>query len=477
MKNRQEILDESWEKVNEELGYPNVEHPKLEKGNGTAFINMLDKNITVYEDFVDQLGIYEEYSIKGILAHEANHYVKLPYDFKNHIFLTEQAKTVNESLGHTISNYYCDVVINLDLIEKGFSEVAELYKAMDSNSKVDNTIKELYQIQTGIKFKQDKSKVDRDIALQLAGIDYRTDKVKKHGDQVVEFGEIIKPILLNDDEPNRIDNISYDYQQKDIDNTIKEYVDSLSPGRYASLKGMGESKYDGSYKEYYDALSKKYYMNVEDTDTEHEVLEENLLEWEPGVSATSINPLKSKGKFLPGITYYKEETIHTEKETNETPNALILFDSSASMKNPYMHKSHAVIAGYCLAEHYIGEGSQVAVANFSSNTKVQDYTGDKEKIQGAMLEYQDGGTILEVDKVTSLYNKGNKPDIYVISDLEIANLNELESYFNNETKDSRVNIFNISPGRAGLKENKNITTHVVDNEQKLPGIVIPGLRC
>ncbi len=517
-------LEQEWDSIQDPLGYPNLKMPEIKKENetgiSTAAIDMKTKEIFITEEFVDDLEtkIRLDNAMRGISAHEANHYVTLPFNLKNMLLLEHEISKVDKKNKHLIGNYFFDVVINLDLMDRGIREIADVYKGMDSGHVVDETLKALYTGKTKTDFGvRDKNNVDMNALTELAKIDYSNLKMRKLRTNAKRFAKIISPLLKQDfDNMKRekadaeskgqkyspkpfgiIDDIDVDsFGEKDLYKAVKDIAEDVTPEEYKDIikdltpqlpgkgmsKGSGDEKFRMPTISYYERLSEKYEIKVKEknTVTGTEQMPDQYREWEPGTPLKGIDIFKSRGKIMPGTTkekVYRDEPITQIEQNNHEgiPDALIIIDSSASMPDPRSIRSYAVLGGFCAANYYLERGKETGILNFSSTTKKTDYTTNKQKAYEAIARYQQGGTVTELDKIRNMVNKKESLDIYLITDMFITNGEETIKYFAGLDENYRTNIFLIGTHGNPVKH-KNIQVHPITSEESIPSIIIEDLN-
>ena len=136
---------------------------------------------------------------------------------------------------------------------------------------------------------------------------------------------------------------------------------------------------------------------------------------------------------MPGITktWQREEGTVFDREQN-TPDCIVLIDSSSSMVNPRRQLSYAVLGAGCACDAYLRKGARVAVYNFSDAAKgdklILNYTTDREAIYRTLCRYLGGGTHLDTADIDALQIEP-AVDIFMITDMQIANLDPVIDYF------------------------------------------------
>ncbi|MBN2052848.1 VWA domain-containing protein [Candidatus Woesearchaeota archaeon] len=159
-KSLEDELEQSWEYVQKKLYAYELPYPVIndDARTNTACIDMTDHQISIRKEFIDYLksrGLDYSTILKGLLMHEAGHFKIIPWDLKNLIMMLYKAEEVcgSGSKKDTITNYFMDVTLNLDLmLSKRDDSVHQIYKAMEKTSKVDILLSHLYDFKAGMDF-------------------------------------------------------------------------------------------------------------------------------------------------------------------------------------------------------------------------------------------------------------------------------------------------------------------------------------
>ena len=156
-----------------------------------------------------------------------------------------------------------------------------------------------------------------------------------------------------------------------------------------------------------------------------------------------------------------------------------MIDSSGSMKNPGHALSYAVLGAACACDTYLRNDARVAVYNFgdaaAGGRQILSYTRCREEIYQSLCRYFGGGTHFALEDIESLQNQG-APDIFLISDMQITNLEILIQYLN--TCRNRVTAVHIGDNecagkfRNSLDLRENIAINAVKKIEDIPRIVL-----
>jgi hypothetical protein len=155
--------------------------------------------------------------------------------------------------------------------------------------------------------------------------------------------------------------------------------------------------------------------------------------WEVSHPYKDIDPWTSLGKILPGITQtWRHQQGRLYGSRQRTPDCLVIIDSSSSMVNPRLNLSHAVLGAACACDAYLARGCRVGVYNFgdaaAGASLALPFGTSRRAAYEAICLYHGGGTRLGVEHVRALAGT-SVPDLFLITDMQIANLAELLDYF------------------------------------------------
>jgi hypothetical protein len=185
--------------------------------------------------------------------------------------------------------------------------------------------------------------------------------------------------------------------------------------------------------------------------------------WEASKPVQDIDPWTSFGKLLPGLsqTWVRREGV-TFGQREGTPDCLVMLDSSGSMTNPREHLSFAVLGAGCAVEAYLRREATIAVYNFSdayANGKtVLPFSTDRQTIYQRLCEYHGGGTSLKLRDIDMLRRTASSPapDLLLITDMQITNLEEVISYLIGI--DGRITVIHIGENNA-IERFRHVTSH------------------
>jgi hypothetical protein len=264
---------------------------------------------------------------------------------------------------------------------------------------------------------------------------------------------------------------------EDIEEEISRVIQTK--GRKMGL-GKGSSL-DGDAL-YYMKLAHNYALHIQKRPMERSgaLYPYNHVPWEAGQPFYDIDPFKSYGKLMPGLTksWNRIEGDVYGHETG-TPDCMVIIDSSASMVEPQKRISHAVLGAACAVDAYLRKGASVAVYNFSDadagDDFILDYSRNKRKVYDGLCRYFGGGTQLDIRKILTLQTD-RLPDIFMITDMQINNLGNLVQYFNQ--CENRITVVVIGENlesrqfRKTMALKHNIQIYGVENQSDIPEIVL-----
>jgi hypothetical protein len=127
------------------------------------------------------------------------------------------------------------------------------------------------------------------------------------------------------------------------------------------------------------------------------------------------------------------------------PDCLIILDSSGSMPAPDHELSYPLLGAFCATNAYLVCRARVGVYNFgdaqSGQEKSLGFTRDRLRIYQALATYYGGCTSMAPDKIRQIISQAQKPDILMITDMDINNLQEAIGFF--KSLSNRVTILHL----------------------------------
>jgi uncharacterized protein with von Willebrand factor type A (vWA) domain len=153
------------------------------------------------------------------------------------------------------------------------------------------------------------------------------------------------------------------------------------------------------------------------------------------------------------------------------------------MINPRQQLSYAVLGAACASDAYLRNDARVAVYNFSDarhgGRQLVDFTRHRKKIYQNLCHYFGGGTRLDIEDMESLQNP-SRPDIFIITDMQITNLEVLIGYINElENRITAVHIGDnkhVQQFKKSMVIRKNMSIYSVQEKKDIPKIVLGKIR-
>jgi hypothetical protein len=275
----------------------------------------------------------------------------------------------------------------------------------------------------------------------------------------------------------------------EFNDILQDIQDELSKGfEKKGGRKLGLGKGDGFDSDilYYMKLAQSYALPIRKRPMEKSgsLYPHHHVPWEAGKPFYDIDPWKSFGKLMPGLTK-SWQRIEGEVYGHElgTPDCMVIIDSSASMIDPKKKISRAVLGAACAVDAYLRNGARVAVYNFgdaaAGEELILSYTDDKTKIFEVLCHYFGGGTQLLLKNIQAIQTD-RLPDMFLITDMQITNLERLVQYFN-ECK-NRITAVHIGKNkhtdsfRKKMALNQNIQIFAVEDLKDIPAIVLGKIQ-
>jgi len=526
------LLKECWKEIREEFYYPNIPNPGLIDDKSTAHIDMVNHEIKINKNFVSYLkekGVDEKTSLRGLLAHELNHYLKCPFDLTRSMKIWLYAKRVDEDICNEVKAHYVDIVDNLDLIQNNKNrDVGELLKTNDSDTKLWKVIKGFYQEVAGYDMSIDVNSYDditKEALDKMKQIPFLNQRYEKNN--VTKFAEIIKSIIEEEDKDKqngngqgnnqnsdeKSDESVYDnmpsvqgkiengnYKKEDVEKAINEIVPELNEGELKDFieevlgKLAGHAPYKKEIRENLDILklqieANKYpiKINKRELASNGSLIPHSHKEYELSDSPQDIDIFNSMGKpFIPGLgKTWKKIEGQTYSENKSTPNAVIMKDISGSMEScePY-----AEIACIAAANSFLNNDAAVAVYLFNNYVCDKElnkgYQKNKNSIDRGLCTKNSGGTSIDknsLSKLEKMINQSDKEvDVVLVTDLEIDGRDKLFDYLYNNKKRNHVTI--IYTGEEKINDliskynDSKFSIYHITKPEDIPKVVIGGMK-
>jgi hypothetical protein len=482
--------------------------------DGRVAIEMKNKQITLSEDFLNRIGakIGIEEALEALLDHGVGHHSYCPWDFKTHLAIYTDAKKVvrDKTMAKRAAGVFMDVVVDTNCVKRDRTPLPQLYQNMDRGP-LEEVIASLYQRIWGIDL---QSRADANTVRRLARIPY-LDR-KKWPESVHKFTRVIKELLEEEQQESRgqerpSENMMGDhdlssFSQEEVDQGLRDFArdtqglkefreiiedfeGELKEMGYGTEGGMGRGRggmIDADVL-YYMKLAENYAIPLRKTFLEKRgyMHPHSHRPWEVGKPVQDIDVWTSFGKIMPGISQtWRKCSGRTFGTQENTPDCIILIDSSGSMINPRKNLSYAVLGAACAADSYLRNSARVAVYNFSDapmgNRIILDFTSERDAIYRVLCKYFGGGTALNLKDVDPLLGIAQNPDIFLITDMKITNLGKVITYLSNIN--NRITSVYIGDSNHALRfteamEHKgNVSIFNVTQKKDIPKIVLGKIK-
>ena len=506
-----DILKKIWPRVRRRHLFPELPDPAFTDGEAHVGLDIKGKNISISRRFVAEMSgvLAPQEILEGLLDHAVCHYIYCPWNFATHLKLFAQAKTQikDKRMARRAADCFIDVVTDTLCVNQSASALPKIYRHL-SGGILEEAIYALYQKIWGI----DLGVPENDeLSNRLARIPYwdRSRWMKS----IKRFIKLIQPLLekeKNEGSLNRPPSLGehgiQQYTAQEIEAGLRQLAfDAASPADFASIihdfedeilgviqaAGRGSGQVSNASRRpevlYYMKLAENYRLPIRKAPMEKSdsAYPHHHISWEVGLPYQDIDPWTNPGKFMPGITQtwkrHEDEVLGT---TEGIPDCMVLIDSSGSMKNPRHALSHAVLGAACACDSYLRNNARVAVYNFgdasaAASRHLLPYSRNRTEIFDTLCRYFGGGTKFRVADVASL-QKDPIPDLFLISDMQITNLEVLIRYFN-ECR-NRVTVVHIGNNahvdtfRSAMNLRRHVEIYAVERKTDIPRIVLGQIR-
>ncbi|MDL1956140.1 MAG: VWA domain-containing protein [Candidatus Desulfofervidus auxilii] len=397
--------------------------------------------ILLGKEFISNLS---QNAIIGVFHHELNHWAKHPYDVKTIILETNWLGERKHKV--IIRNLFDDVIANLDLIiNKGLKEIAQLYQEMPVINKADHLLRAFYQEVTGLYFGEikidEKLKEKLDALFQIDFLDTGRARLKNN---IKQFAKIIEDLIEDIKWPFSF--FSWEnfcpHEIKKAMNEIANEVDIREFEKIAQEvygkpflveKGLGiqpgkkekASPFIPPETAWYEIRAQRYAIYISGIEKTDSLYPSEIKDFSLEDPIETYSFIESYGQILPGISKRYEMSYFEGECKVKVPDAVIVIDSSGSMKHPDRELSYAVLAAFAIARNYFEAGAKVGVINFSDKNIELFPTRERYKVYQLLKFHQTGGTTLHIEEFKHYINKVGNVDCILITDAGIDNLSSL----------------------------------------------------
>ncbi len=482
--NWQEVIADVWPRVRQKHLWPEIAMPVVDEIDTPAAMRMHDKQITLNAESCRTLAEHlpAETVVEGLLDHGVSHYTRCPWDFATHLQLYASAKAEldRKSLAKLTTDAFINVVANTSCVKDLPTPIPDIYRYLGGGA-LEGALTALYTSIWGINL---DGSGDPALVRRLARIPYLDRQQWTHS--LRRFARLLQPLFENEmrqRQPNplalgRHGLDSYSQEEAlqglqafaqhvpDIEQfreVVGDFAEDLS--RLGFGAGRGRRKTVDADVLYYMQLAQTCHLPVRRLPMSRSGTLEpySHVPWEASKPVQDIDLWTSFGKLLPGVsqTWVRREGV-TFGQREGTPDCLVMLDSSGSMTNPREHLSFAVLGAGCAVEAYLRREATIAVYNFSDahaeGKTVLPFSADRQAIYHSLCEYHGGGTSLKLRDIETLRRTAASPvpDLLLITDMQITNLEEVISYLIGI--EGRITVIYIGENNA-IDRFRHVTCH------------------
>ena len=506
-----DILKKVWPKVRRRHLFPELPDPAFAEGETHVGLNIEGKNISISKGFVEEMSVVLEPHeiLEGLLDHAVSHYIYCPWSFATHLKLFAEAKTVlkDKEMARRAADCFIDVVADTACVSQRESALPKIYCHLRRGI-LDEAIHALYQKIWGIDL---GVQGHEELCNMLSRIPY-WDR-SRWMESIRRFVKLIQPLLDREKDDGCLNTTPHmgghgiqQYSSQEIKAGLRQLAfDAASPTDFAEIVhdfedeilqaiqiaglGLGPPATQSRKIEvlYYLKLAENYLLPIRKAPMEKSgsPYPHHHISWEVGLPYQDIDPWASPGKLMPGITQtWKRHEGEVLGKKDGIPDCMVLIDSSGSMKNSRHDLSYAVLGAACACDSYLRNDARVAVYNFgdasaAAGRHILAYSRNRTEIFDTLCRYFGGGTKFRVADIESL-QKDPMPDIFLISDMQITNLEILIRYFNKcQNRVTVVHIGNnehVNTFRSAMDLRNNVGIYAVEQKADIPRIVLGQIR-
>ncbi len=505
-----DLLKTVWPSVRRRHLFPELPAPACADGELRAGLDIKGKKISISRKFVEEMSVAlkPQEILEGLLDHAVSHYIYCPWNLANHLKLYAEAKAVLEDkeMALRATDCFMDVVADTLCVSQKETSLPKIYRHLD-RTVLDEAVHALFQRIWGVDL---GVQAYEELSSRLSRIPYQDRGSWMKG--IRQFSKLIQPLLemekdygnLNTPCPmgghglqqystpeieEGLKDLALDaVSPADFEETIRDFEDEISEAIQPASQGS-DSASVGSMNTnilYYMKLAENYALPIRKVPTESSgaTYPDHHISWEAGLPYQDIDLWTSFGKFMPGITQtwkHREGQVHGKEEG--VPDCMVIIDSSGSMKDLRCDLSYAVLGAACACDTYLKNDARVAVYNFgdasAGGRQILSYTRHRWEIYDTLCRYFAGGTKFLVEDIDAL-QMDRVPDIFLISDMQITNLEVLIQYFNTcKNRITAVHIGNNEHVGAFCRTmdlRENVAVYGVENKEDIPRIVLGKIR-
>jgi hypothetical protein len=325
------------------------------------------------------------------------------------------------------------------VINKGLNEIAVAYQELSVTSRADRLLRIFFEEVTGLDF--GSMKLDEELKVKLEEmhkIDFLDTSKVRIKNNIRDFARIMRDLIEEVQIPFSIFGVE-NFSADEIRRAVMEIARELDLEEFkelTNLRWIGIAQGDKSACEFdkpdidwYLSRALQYAVYIKALSRKGSLYPNEIKDFGLDDCIDSYSPVDSYGKVLPGIAKkYELEEFEGYKET-QIPDAVIIIDSSGSMRNPDKETSYAVIGAFAIARNYLEHGSKVGVINFSGRNIQLNLTRDAKTIYENLKIYQGVGTTLWLDELERYMRENDAEDYILITDAGLDNLEEVVEFF------------------------------------------------
>ena len=487
-------LRQVWPQIRRKHLYPALPDPILSDEGGT-FISSISKKIHINKKLVRFMAPRLEVDeiLEALLDHEVAHHCFCPWDFYTHLKLYSRTRELEKDplKAQVINDYFLDVVVNNYCVSQFPTPLPKLLRFLPKGP-VEKLLCALHQQQWGIDLGVKEGEVSKDDLEMLAHTSYLVREEWERGIKI--FARILK---------RYVDQVpffgAHEYRRYGREEVIKGLrrlaLKTRDPKRFRSLLGELGQKEEliveflrlESRIIFYEALTAEFRLPVRYrlTASGGSLYPLSLTPWESSSPLEDLDWWNSYARLIPGITkLWRRAEGRGLDLSHNVPDCLIILDSSGSMPSPDEELSYPLLGAFCAANTYLAYRARVGVYNFGyardGQEKLLDFTRDRLRIYRALANYHGGCTEVDPGKLRQLISHARKPDVLMITDMDIYNLQETIGFF--KALSNRVTIFHLKRNWS-LKiflrlfgHRPNFTFYQVLESEDIPKIILGHIR-
>ena len=511
------LLADTWKIVRKRFFYPECPEPKiLEFSSSWPAMRIKKRRILINARFLNNHNhtIPVSDMLEVILTHGLAHHAVCPWDLRTHVLLfSEAAKTIQDpSYARFVTDLFLDIVVDYHCFLHRWDKTHHILKAIGPRNPHLEVKLSIYSIAWNIASVPADTVLSKTTIEYLADIDYLdksrwfrnirkfTRALRANLPRLLPTGSTLPEPLMGFHDMETFGSTEFSESFRTLAQDLE------NPATFASIfskvkDAYGQSQNGDSKRQmgrglgyetkvnpfFYMSLAEKYRMQVRKRDIRKDgsLYPFSHEKWSVSDPFYDIDIWNSMGRILPTITVKwkkREGEIHCYQE--KVPDCMILIDSSGSMPNPSQKLSYAVLGASCAADAYLREGSRVSVYNFSDapagNKKLLLNSRNRMEIYEALCTYFGGGTAIEVRLLAEVIND-KELDIFLITDMEITNLEHLIRLFTSLEKVRVTAVYigekkGVERFQQAARKMKNVSVYGIKEPKDIMKIVLGQIR-